>query len=122
MKKLEEFLKDFQNARIKPIDGMAVTADVWEKSHDYHRAQQSMHNLFGHGAGIASGLEVLASDPPDNSIYILPGVAFDRAGQMIVLQEPVAYDLGAFKVSHFTSRQKGNISIIFHPYIKMTTS
>lgn len=94
MKNKDEFLKEYSNARIKAIDGMAVTADVWDKAHDFHRSQQNFHNLFGHGAGILSGLEVLASDPPDNSIYILPGVAIDGEGEIIILKEPVAYDLG----------------------------
>lgn len=80
--------------RIEPIDGMAVTAQVWQEAHDYHRNQQQMHNVLRHVPGILAGLGVIASDPPDSSIYVLPGVAIDRLGRTIVVTEPVAFDLG----------------------------
>jgi hypothetical protein len=91
---LEELLQMFPSKRIKPADGMAVTAEVWEEAHDYHRQNLQFHNLFHHGSGIVTGLEVIASDPPDTSVYISPGVAVDPAGQTIVLPQPVAYDIG----------------------------
>lgn len=94
MNNLEELLKRYPSKRIKPIDGMAVTSAVWEEAHEYHRRSQGFVTLFSHGSGILSGLEVIASDPPDTSVYILPGVAIDPAGQMIVLPQPVAYDIG----------------------------
>ncbi len=84
----------FPNMRIKAYDGMPVTAEVWEKAHSYHLQQQQAHNLYFHGTGILTGLEVVASDPADNIIFVLPGVAVDERGQLIVLNEPVAYDLG----------------------------
>lgn len=91
---IEELLKDYPTKRIKPADGMAVTADVWEEAHEFHRRTHGFHALFTHGAGILTGLEVIASDPPDTSVYILPGVAIDQAGQTIVLAQPVSYDIG----------------------------
>ena len=91
----EELLKELPSRRIKPFDGMSVTAAVWEEAHEYHRQQQRFHNLLNHGAGILTGLEVIASDPPDNSVYILPGIACDSSGQTIVLPEPLSFDLGA---------------------------
>lgn len=84
----------FPQQRIKAYDGMPVTADTWEKAHSYHRSALQSHHLFFHGEGILMGLEVVASDPADHIIYVLPGVAVDGAGQLIVLAEPVAYDLG----------------------------
>ena len=87
-------MKTFPTRRIKPIDGMAVTAQVWEEAHQYHYKSQGLHSLFSHGAGIVAGLEVLASDPPDHSVYIRPGIAVDTMGQAIVLPQPVAYDFG----------------------------
>ena len=80
--------------RIEPIDGMAVTAQVWQEAHEYHRRQRQMHDVLRHGPGILAGLRVIASDPPDSSIYVLPGVALDRLGRTIVVTEPVAFDLG----------------------------
>ena len=74
---------------------MAVTAEVWEEAHGYHRQRQRFHALLSHGPGIVTGLEVIASDPPDSSVYILPGIAVDPQGRTIVLAEPVAYDVGS---------------------------
>ncbi len=90
----EELLKKYPLKRIKPNDGMAVTADVWEEAHAYHRESQGFHVLLAHGPGIVTGLEVMASDPPDTSVYILSGVAVDPAGKTIVVPQPVTYDIG----------------------------
>lgn len=90
----QDLVKQFPSRRIKPFDGMVVTAEVWEEAHEYHHQRQRFHSLLNHGAGILTGLEVIASDPPDSSVYILPGIALDAAGQTIVLPEPLAYDLG----------------------------
>ncbi len=92
--KIEELLQKYPTKRIKPVDGMAVTAEVWEEAHEYHRQSQGIYALFSHGPGIITGLNVIASDPPDTSVYILPGIAVDPAGQTIVLPQPVAYDIG----------------------------
>lgn len=89
-----EILRIFPRKRIKPVDGMAVTAEVWDEAHEYHRQLVRFHALLMHGAGIVTGLEVIASEPPDTSVYILPGIAMDSLGQTIVLPEPRAYDLG----------------------------
>lgn len=90
----EELLQQFPLKKIKPVNGMAVTAEIWEEAHEYHGQQQRFHALFNHGPGIVAGLEVIASDPPDTSVYILPGIAVDTSGQTIVLPQPVAYDIG----------------------------
>ncbi len=89
-----EWQREFPSKRIKPVDGMAVTAEVWEEAHEYHRLRQRFHELLYHGAGIVTGLEVVATDPPSTAVRILPGIAVDSAGQTIVLTEPVTYDLG----------------------------
>ena len=79
--------------RIKAMDGMAVTADVWEEAHQYHYQHQTLHARYGHGAGVLGGLEVVASDPADTAVYVRPGVAIDAAGQIIVLAEALSYDI-----------------------------
>jgi hypothetical protein len=89
-----EVLSIFPNKRIRAIDGMAVTAEVWEEAHDYHRQLIRLHSVLQHGAGIISGLEVIASEPADNSIYLMPGLAVDSIGQPVVVPEPRSYDLG----------------------------
>jgi hypothetical protein len=90
----DNLLTLFPNKRMKPYDGMSITADVWNLAHEYHRELNQAHNLFFHGSGILMGLEVVASDPPDSMVFILPGVAVDANGKIIVLSDPVAYDLG----------------------------
>lgn len=84
----------FPQKKLHPYDGMSINAAVWDEAHNYHAQTQKAHQYFLHGAGIITGLEVVASDPADSVVYILPGAAIDTAGQMIVLAEPVAYDLG----------------------------
>jgi hypothetical protein len=73
---------------------MAVTAAVWEEAHTYHSKRLQFHAMLHHEPGIVTGLEVIGSDPPDSSLYILPGIAVDPHGQIVVLPEPMAYDLG----------------------------
>jgi hypothetical protein len=90
----EELIHAFPDKRIKPTDGMAVTAAVWEEAHDYHRSYINFHNLLAHGPGILAGLEVIASDPPDSAVYIMPGIAIGIQGEFIVLKKPIAYDVG----------------------------
>ena len=91
----QDLFKQYPFQRIKPYDGMVVTSDVWDEAHTYHRQQQRYHNLLNHEPGILIGLEVIASDPPDSAVYIQPGIALDAAGQVIVLPEALAFDLGA---------------------------
>jgi hypothetical protein len=93
---------------------MAVTADVWEEAHDYHRHLDRMHTVLQHGAGIVTGFDVIASEPPDSSVYVMPGLAIDPIGNAIVAPEPRAYDLGAAEghlyliVSYNESRPQTN--------------
>ena len=90
----DDFWQEYPTKRIEPVDGLAVTAAVWKEAHDYHHLQQRFHALLSHGPGIVAGLNVLASDPPDSTVYILPGMAVDPNGETIVVTEPVAYDVG----------------------------
>lgn len=89
-----DLLQTLPTKQIKPVDGMAVTADVWAEAHDEHRRARRTHAMAFHGTGIVAGLEVIASEPPDTAVYILPGVAVDPLGQIIALPQPVAYDIG----------------------------
>jgi hypothetical protein len=89
-----ELLGLLPRQRVRAVDGMAVTAEVWEESHEYHRLLLRLHALLQHGSGIVGGLDVIASDPADSSVYVLPGLAIDGIGNLIILPEPRAYDLG----------------------------
>jgi hypothetical protein len=90
----QDLIRTFPIRMISPFDGLSVTAEVWQEAHEYHRLRRQLYALFSHGAGIVTGLEVVASDPPDSSMYILPGMAVNDLGQIIVLAEPTAYDVG----------------------------
>ena len=91
---IEQILQEYPLRKVKPLDGMAITADLWAEAHSYHNKTQGLQLLFTHGAGILAGLDVIASDPPDSSVFIYPGVAVDPSGQVIVLPQPVTYDVG----------------------------
>jgi hypothetical protein len=91
--RLNDLLQLFPAKRIKPVDGLAVTADIWEEAHEYHNQSQRFQTILHQGWGIMVGLQVIASDPPDSSVFILPGIAIDPAGQIIVLPQPVAYEI-----------------------------
>jgi hypothetical protein len=99
----EELLQLYPTKRIHPADGMIITANVWGEAHEYHRQRHQLDLALMKGAGIVAGLEVIASDPPDSSVYIMPGLALDARGNSVVLTEPVAFDLvssmeGSFRV------------------------
>jgi hypothetical protein len=89
----ESLIRIYPAKRVSPYDGMAVTASVWAEAHEYHRQCRQLESLFRHGSGILAGLEVIASDPPDSTVYVLPGIAVDTVGQVIVVQEPIAFDV-----------------------------
>lgn len=95
MSSLNQRLDKFLRERLMAIDGMAVTAEVWNEAHDYHRHAQAAHTSYLHGAGIINGLGVLANDPADPQIvHIKAGVAVDQQGQLIIYSEDSAFLLG----------------------------
>ncbi len=87
--------------RVKGFEGMRVDATVWNQAHDFHFYQQMFHNLGFHGAGIASGLEVFAQNPPGRSLIISPGIAVDQRGYPIILSKKEVYPL--------TIKKKGKV-------------
>jgi hypothetical protein len=90
----DDILRELPYRRISPEDGMSVTAEVWAEAHNYHRLHEQYHRVMAHETGILSGLQVIASDPADDSIYVLPGVAVDSHGRLIIVRESINYDLG----------------------------
>jgi hypothetical protein len=86
-------LRDYPTRRVMPYDGMAVTAEVWEDTLAHSRRLLHYHTLLQHGLGIVAGLEVVASDPSDTSVYIRPGAAVAPNGALIVITEPVLQPL-----------------------------
>lgn len=87
-------IKYFPKRSLKAYDGMSVTADVWEISHNEHRDEMRAHLLSMHGPGIICGLEIHANDPADHYVFITPGAAVDEMGRVIVVDQTIAYDFG----------------------------
>lgn len=94
---LSSLLRHNPGRRISAFDGMTVTADVWQEAHEYHRYQQRMLALNGHGTGILAGLDVIAAEPASQIVYILPGAAIDPAGNLILVEQAAAYDMGNYR-------------------------
>lgn len=92
--KREDLFRNYPTKRIKPTDGMEITAEVWEEAHAYHSMVSRYHDLLADGTGILGGLEVVASDPPDTTAYIMAGVAVDSEGNQVVVPTPVTFDVG----------------------------
>ncbi|MBI5879543.1 MAG: DUF4159 domain-containing protein [Chloroflexi bacterium] len=91
---IDELIKQLPTRRLKAMDGLAVTADVWDEAHDFHRLQDQYHAALMHASGIVAGLEVIAGDPPDSTVYVKPGMALDSEGRLIVLSQATTYDIG----------------------------
>ncbi|MCB2179894.1 hypothetical protein KQH54_02100 [bacterium] len=97
-------LSIFPDKHIKPFDGMSITAEIWDKAHTEHRQALKAHELSLHGIGIIQGLEVIANDPADQLVFITAGAAVDSEGNIVVLEEPVAYD--------FSESPTGNLFLV----------
>lgn len=90
----ETILQQYPNRWIEAADGLIVTADVWQCVQEYHRQRTNFHALFNQGPGIVAGLEVVAKDPSETALYILPGIAIDALGRIIVVPKIESFDLG----------------------------
>ena len=94
-------IKYFPKNNMKAYDGMSVTADVWEKSHNEHREMMRAHLLSMHKPGIICGLEIRANDPADHYVFITPGAAVDEMGRVIIVDQTIAYDFGDEGAGHY---------------------
>lgn len=81
-------LTKFRTKRLSPFKGLVIDVPTWADAHNYHCDQQRLHSMSSHQHGVVTGLEVVAWNPPDNSLVIYPGVALDPDGNTIVVQQP----------------------------------
>ncbi len=81
-------LGTYQRKRLNPYRGLVIDVPVWSDAHNYHRDQHRLHAMSSHRHGIVAGLEVVAWDPPDNSVVVNPGVAVDHEGNTILVAQP----------------------------------
>lgn len=76
---------------VNPFDELPVDAGIWRTAHDHHHRHRFLHNMIIHRPGIVYGLEVLVRQ--DRTLLVAPGAAVDAEGRVIVLQEPVTFDM-----------------------------
>ena len=79
--------------RLVPHEGLVIDVPTWNAAHDYHIYHQRLHALAMHSPGVITGLEVVAWEPPGNSIVINPGIAVDAEGRTIIMGEPQRFQL-----------------------------
>ncbi len=82
--------------RVAYFDGQLLgTADFVDEQ-SYFRTRLRRRNLFLHGAGVVSGLQVAVAPttgPGDQSVVVKPGFAFDPRGEEIEVCETTAVPL-----------------------------
>jgi hypothetical protein len=86
-------INSFQMKRVNPFQGLVVDADTWKDAHNYHRQNMKLHIFAFHKTGIVSGFDVTASNPPDVSVSIGPGIAIDSDGNSIIMPQKQRYHL-----------------------------
>jgi hypothetical protein len=98
--------------RLNIYDGLLITADRWQKAHQYHRDRQNIHYQSIHQPMIVWGLGVRAIQPPQDEdkavndpdwknipkeyrdnrwLQIQPGLAIDLMGNPIRVKEPILF-------------------------------
>ncbi len=88
-------VSSLQRRRLNPYKGLVIDVPKWVDAHGYHSDQQKLHAMSLHRPGIVFGLEVVAWNPPDDSVVIYPGLALDHEGNMIVVPEVQRFQVKA---------------------------
>lgn len=90
--------------RVQVTDGLLITANHWQRAHQYHRQYQRLHYQALHQSGIVQGLGVCVIDAPEGIsteyrdrrwIQIQPGFAIDAWGNAIVVPEAMAFRIAS---------------------------
>jgi hypothetical protein len=80
--------------RLRPFEGLCLTADDLADEQDYHRNNLHRHNLYMHGHGIVQGLQVeLQQARKKYTATIQSGFGVTRVGQGVLLPEAVRVPL-----------------------------
>ena len=82
-----------QLRRLSPYRGLVIDVPTWASAHNYHRSLLRLHSVGMHSPGIVFGLDVVAWNPPDNSVVVYPGMAVDVEGNIIIVSEPQRFRL-----------------------------
>jgi hypothetical protein len=80
--------------RLKPFEGLCLTAMDMMAEQTYHRRNLQRHSLYLHGHGIVQGLQVeLQQKKKKYNAIIQSGFGITRMGQGVLLADPVAVPL-----------------------------
>lgn len=84
----------FQLSRLRPFEGLALTARDLSDEQLYHRRNLQRHVLYMHGHGIVQGLQVEVLPAKDRYVAVLQaGYGVTRQGQGVLLAEAVQVPL-----------------------------
>lgn len=84
----------FQLSRLRPFEGLALTAQDLTDEQTYHRRNLHRHVLYMHGHGIVQGLQVELEQRREKYVAIIQaGYGITRMGQGVLLPDPVAVPL-----------------------------
>jgi hypothetical protein len=84
----------FSLSRLRPFEGLALTAKDLADEQLYHRRNVQRHALFMHGHGIVQGLQVEIEQRKDKYVAVLQaGYGLTRLGQGVLLHEAVVVPL-----------------------------
>ena len=87
-------MEDKLLSRLKPFEGLCLTAQDFLDEQTYHRNNLARNHLYLHGYGIVQGLTVeLQQRQGDYVAVINSGFGITRSGQAVALQESVAVQL-----------------------------
>lgn len=80
--------------RLRPFEGLCLTANDLLDEQNYQRANRQRHNLYMHGHGIVQGLQVeIGQARKKYSAVIESGYGITGMGQGVLLPEPVKVPL-----------------------------
>jgi hypothetical protein len=80
--------------RINFFSGRLLDADDLSKEQDYYISKMRRHNLYLHGYGTVSGLQVvIMSTDAGPTVTVSPGVALGPRGNEILVSQPVQWPL-----------------------------
>ena len=73
--------------RVRFFDGQRLTTADFETEQNYHISKRRLHNRMLHGFGVVTGLGVSIADAQPDAVMVSPGIALDRLGNEILVEE-----------------------------------
>ncbi|MBN1336752.1 MAG: hypothetical protein JXB39_12410 [Deltaproteobacteria bacterium] len=84
----------FQLTRLRPFEGLCLTAQDLQDEQEYHRRALRRHHYFLHGFGIVQGLQVELQQRKEKYVAIIQaGFGITSLGQGVLLSEAAAVPL-----------------------------